>query len=400
MSRYFFNIFVLIIFLTGCAGSNSSVKPPQSLELIHNKFVIKKIWQEDLGQGANDYYLNLRPILANNILFSIHYSGAVKAYNTKTNDMIWTVETGSKIGSPLTLYKRVLYFGTSEGEVIALDANTGKLIWKAIVSSEVISAPAVAGEFVVVRCVNGELHSLNSKDGSQYWSNQQRTPSLTLRGTSAPVIYNDLVISAFDNGKLIAYNLQSGNILWQKEITKPRGRSPIERIVDIDADLVIQNDVIYTTAFQGKIAAVQIGSGQILWSRDIGSYIGMAVDAYRIYLADSESKLWALDRNNGATLWKQDAVLRRSITKPVLHSGYIIVGDFNGFLHWFSRGTGKLEARARLKTYDFAHPDLDETEDLLYPKLNDILATPIVSGNLLIAMDRHGTTEAYEITYP
>ncbi len=400
MSRYVLIIFTLLLVLTGCAGSGTSVKPPKSLEPIKNQFVIRKIWQDDLGEGASDYYLNLRPVLANNILFSIHFSGNVKAYNITTNDEIWTFNTGSKIGSPLSLYKRVLYFGTSEGEVFAVDAKKGTLIWKSAVSSEVISAPAVVDGYVIVRSVNGELHSLSSKDGSLLWSNQQRTPSLTLRGTSAPIIYNDLVLNAYDNGKLIAYNLQTGNILWQKEIVTARGRSPLERIVDIDADLVIKDDVIYTTAFQGKIAAVQIGSGQIIWSRDIGSYIGMAVDAYRIYLADSESRLWALDRNNGATLWKQDALLRRSLSKPVLHSGYVIVGDFNGFLHWISRGNGKLEARARLKTFNYTNPELDESEDLIYPKTNDILATPITAGNLLIAMDRHGTTEAYEITYP
>ncbi len=400
MFRYFFSVLVFVLTLTGCAGSGTSVKPPKTLEPVKNQFSIKKIWQDDLGEGASDNYLNLRPILVNKTLFSIHFKGDVKAYNTETNDLIWTFMSGSKIGSPLTLYNRVLYFGTSEGEVYAVDAINGTLIWKTTVSSEIISAPAVVNGYVVARSVNGELVTLNAKDGSLLWASQQRTPSLTLRGTSAPIIYNDLVINAYDNGKLIAYNLQTGNVLWQKAITTPRGRSPLERIVDIDADLVILDDVIYTTAFQGKIAAVQVGSGQIIWSRDIGSYIGMAVDAYRIYLADSESRLWALDRNNGATLWKQDAVLRRSISRPILHSGYVIVGDFNGFLHWFNRGNGKLVARARLKTYNYTSPDLDETEDLLYPKLNDILATPVVNGNTLIAMDRHGNTEAYEISYP
>ena len=400
MLRSFLSVLVLVFMLIGCAGSNLSVKPPKTLEPIENQFSIKKIWQDDLGEGASDNYLNLRPVIANKVLFNIHFTGEVKAYNTVTNDLIWTYNTGSKIGSSLTLYKSVLYFGTSEGEVFAIDAKNGTLIWKSTVSSEVISAPAVVDGYVVARCVNGELHALNTKDGNQLWSNQQRTPSLTLRGTSAPIIFNDLVINAYDNGKLIAYNLQTGNTLWQKAITTARGRSPLERIVDIDADLVILDDVIYTTAFQGKIAAVQLGSGQIIWSRDIGSYIGMTVDAYRIYLADSESRLWALDRNNGATLWKQDAVLRRGVSRPILHSGYVIVGDFNGFLHWFSRGTGKLEARARLNTFNYTTPDLDETEDLLYPKTNNILATPIIDGNILIAMDRHGNTEAYEISYP
>jgi len=400
MSRSITLVFFLVLGLLGCSSSPSPVEPPKTLSPVSNAFAIKQIWQDDLGDGASDNYLRLTPVIKDKILYSAHFDGLIKAYNTSTQDFVWTFQVDSNIGSSLALHEDVLYFGTSKGEVYALGVKTGKLIWKSQVSSEVLATPAVAKGYVVIRCVNGELHTLNTQDGKQLWSNQQVTPSLTLRGTSAPVIYNDLVLSAFDNGTLIAYNLKTGNILWQTTIATPHGRSPLERIVDIDADLVINDDVIYTTAFQSKIAAVRVGSGQILWSRDIGSYIGMSVDAYRIYIADSESKLWALDRTNGATLWKQDALLRRSVSKPLLHKGYVIVGDFNGFLHWFSRSSGKLEARTRLNVFSYRQPDLDESEDLLYPKTNDVLATPIIDGNILIAMDRHGNTAAYEITYP
>ena len=214
------------------------------------------------------------------------------------------------------------------------------------------------------------------------------------------ILSNDLVLSAFDNGKLIAYNLQTGRVVWQRKIADARGRTTLERLVDIDADIVVSDDVAYTIAFQGKLAAVSLGSGQIIWSRDIDSYIGMAVDPYRIYVVDSNSKIWALDKSNGVAQWKQDSLLRRSATKPVLHSNYIVLGDFNGYLHWFKRDSGKLAARVRLDSFDFADPSLDEHEDLEYPKSKDILATPITTGNVLIAIDRHGNTEAFKASYP
>ena len=391
---------VLTFILGACAGSSSTVTPPKKLEPVKNTFAIKRIWQENLGEGASDNYLRLTPVIKDSILYSSHFNGTVNAYNTRTKHIVWTYDTNTKIGSPVTLQDGKLYFGTSKGEVFALLADTGKLIWRSTVASEVIAAPAASERFVVVRCVNGELVTLDASNGKQVWSNYQLTPSLTLRGTSAPVIYNDIVLSAFDNGKLIAYNLQSGRILWQKNIAIPRGRSPLERIVDIDADIVVANDIVYTTSFQGNLSAIHIGSGQDVWSRDIGTYIGIAVDSYRLYIADSESRIWALDKNNGATLWKQDALLARGLSKPLLHSGYVVVGDFNGFMHWIGVSSGKLEARSRLKVFEYNSPDLDEVEDLNYPKTNDILATPITDGNVLIAMDRHGHTEAFEISYP
>ena len=214
------------------------------------------------------------------------------------------------------------------------------------------------------------------------------------------MIAGDIVLSAFDNGRLLAVNLQSGKLLWQTTISIPRGRTDLERMVDIDANPVVVDDTVYVVSYQGRLAAVQLGSGRILWTRDIASYNGMMVDVYRIYLVDSQSMVWALDRFNGATLWKQDALLRRSLTTPRLQNQYVIVADFDGFVHWLRRDNGKLVARLRVNAYDYSDPDLDETQDLQFPKTNNILAPPLVHGNSLIAMDRYGHTEAFDISYP
>ncbi len=398
-----FILLLAAVFFTlaaGCSTSPSPVKPPKTLVKIENDFSVNRQWQFQIGEGASDNYLRLTPVIDDDIFYSVDYLGTVVAIRISDRDLLWKTETGLAGGSPLTVKGNALYFGTSEGYLISLDKKTGKLIWKAKVGSEVLAAPAVGGGHVVARCVNGEIYTFNAFDGKKIWTNGQITPSLTLRGTSAPVISNDLVLSAFDNGKLVAYNLQTGRIIWQKTISVARGRTSLERLVDIDADIVIADDIVYTVAFQGKLAAVSLASGQVLWSRDISSYIGMAVDPYRIYIVDSDSQLWALDKSNGATLWKQDAMLRRSTTRPLLHSNYVVLGDFNGYLHWFRRDTGKLAARVRLNSYDYTDPDLDEEEDLEYPKSRDILATPITHGNLLIAVDRHGNTEAFDVSYP
>lgn len=386
--------------LLACSSSPSPVKPPLTLQPVKNEFSIERVWHKQAGEGASDNYLRLTPVIHGDVMYYIDFHGNVEAYNFKKRTVLWNYAAQTRIGSPLTLFDGVLYFGTSEGEVMALDSHVGTLLWKTQVGSEVIAAPAVSKGYVVARCVNGEIYTLRANDGNKIWSNRQLTPSLTLRGTSSPLIVNDIVLSAYDNGKLLAFNLQTGNILWTRAIALPHGRTTLERLVDIDADIVVSNDVIYTVAFQGKLAALQLGSGQVIWSRDIDSYVGMVIDPYRIYLTDSESRIWALDKSNGATLWKQEALLRRSLTRPQMQSNYIIVGDFNGFLHWLRRDNGKLVARVRLGSFDYDSLNLDESEDLNYPKLNNILATPVESGNLLVAVDRYGNAEAFDIAYP
>lgn len=390
----------IVSLLIGCSSSSIAVKPPKQLTRVANTFPIKRQWTFQIGEGASDNYLRLAPVVHEDIIYNIDYTGTVFATSLSGLNTIWVTETGMSTGSPITLNGDTLYIGTSEGYLVTLDRKTGHLKWKSKVGSEILAAPAVGNGYVVVRCVNGEVYAFKSHDGKKVWSDRQITPSLTLRGTSAPVISNDLVISAFDNGKLVAYNLQTGRVIWQQSIAVARGRTTLERLIDIDADIIISDDVIYTVAFQGKLAAISLGSGQVLWSRDFDSYIGMSIDPYRIYIVDSNSQVWALDKRNGATHWKQEAMLRRNLTKPLLHSNYVVVGDFNGYLHWLRRDSGKLVARVRLNAYDYSDPSLDEEEDLNFPKSNDILAAPVANGNVLIATDRHGNTEAFEIFYP
>lgn len=391
---------IVAILLGGCGSSPSPVLPPVKLTAVQNTFTITRQWQSDFGDGASDNYLKLSPVMDDHTFYSIDDQGLLTAYDIRSKSLRWEVNLKVPVGSGLTLANDLLLFGSSHGDVMAVHKQDGQVVWHAHVSSEVLAPPRVAGNVVIVRCVNGTLYSLSLKDGKENWSQEQITPALTLRGTSTPVIAGDIVLSAFDNGRLLALNLQSGKLLWQTTIATPHGRTDLERMVDIDASPVVVDDIVYAVTYQGRIAAVQLGSGRILWSRDIGSYIGMAVDPYRIYLADSQSQIWALDRFNGATLWKNDVLLRRSVTTPKLQNQYLIVADFDGFVHWLRRDNGKLVARLRLNDYNYTTPNLNETQDLEFPKLQNILIPPLLRGNMVVAVNRFGHTEAFLVNYP
>ena len=88
-------------------------------------------------------------------------------------------------------------------------------------------------------------------------------------------------------------------------------------------------------------------SGQIWWARDISSYRGLAVDAGALYLSTAESAVVSLSRRDGTELWRQDAMRLRGLTGPALDGDAIVVGDFEGYLHWLDRQTGALLARVR-----------------------------------------------------
>jgi outer membrane protein assembly factor BamB len=393
-------VIALVVLVGGCASSPSPVEPPVSLKRIENAFIIKRVWRHDLGDAASDKYLKLDPLFDKNVIYSVDHRGLITAYALDSKDKIWETDIALQVGSAPSLYNGQLLVGTSQGKLVALDAKNGRILWSTQLGSEVLAAPKVAKGIIVVRCVNGYIYGLDEETGKQIWLHEQIIPALTLRGTSNPVIRDDIVLSSFDNGRLIANNLQTGQVLWQSSIAIPRGTTDLERMVDADADPVVVENVVYAVAFQGRLVAMQLGSGRIIWSRDLESYVGMSIDPYRIYLTDSEGMLWALDRTTGATLWKQDALLRRNPTRPTLHKQYLVVGDFNGYVHWLKRDSGKLVARVRLKDASVTTPTLDETEDLEFPRSNDILVPPIVNEDRLFVIDRHGHMEAFLASYP
>ena len=391
-------LFMVLALLAACTSSPSPVLPPKDLEPVQNVFRVERLWSKKFDSGAGENYLRLTPVFEGDMLYSVDYKGRVTAVNTKTMDVAWKLELGAAGSSPLAYADNNLYVGTNEGQVVALAAKDGSPLWRTQLQSEVLAKPVISKGIVIARCVNGDVVALRQDNGQQIWQFEERTPALTLRGLSTPIIYNDLVLIAFDNGKLKAIVLQTGKTLWETEVAVPTGRSDLERMVDLDSTPVIVDDVIYSIAYQGRLVAIQLSSGQIIWQRDIDSYVDLAVDAYRLYIVSSEGVVWALDRSNGATLWKQDALLRRGLSAPRIFEDYIVVGDFDGFVHWLRRDTGKLDARIRMLVFNYASPDLDDPYALVFPKENNILITPIVEKQELVLVDRFGNVEAFKVS--
>ena len=266
-------------------------------------------------------------------------------------------------------------------------------------SSEILSSPAISQGIVVAKTIDGRVYGLSFENGNQNWVYDRTVPRLTLRGSSAPLISNDIVISASDSGKLSALTLKDGKLLWETTIAVAKGRNQLERIIDMDVDPVVVDDVVYVAGYQGRVAAVKIGSGQIIWSRDFSSYSGLYVDAFRVYITDSIGQAWALNRYNGSTLWRQDKLLRRKLTAPTAHEDYIVLGDYDGYLHWLSREDGKLIARKQVNGSDVVIEEevKDKELDLLFSKWNNILVSPKLADGILLSLDRVGHLEAFKI---
>jgi len=364
--------------LTNYFSGDENIDPPKELTELKNAITIEKIWSVSTGQGSGEQLLRLVPALNNQNVYVASRDGSVLAYSLKTGEPVWETKTVNKISAGPGVGLGMVVVGTRNAEVIAYDVSSGKQVWVTKVSSEVLSVPEVKQNSVVVRTSDGRVTALSAKQGKILWEFQQREPSLTLRGTSKPIISEGNVYSGFDNGQLISINIKQGRQNWQKKVAVPRGRTELQRIIDLDADPVISKGIIYAAAYQGNVAALSQQDGSIIWRRKISSYAGLSVKGENIFLTDATGQVWSLHNTNGASLWRQDALQWRSLTAPVVLGRYIIVADFEGYVHFLDQADGHQLARARADT-------------------DGIQVPPVVMNDILVTLGKGGELTAFKV---
>ena len=376
----FFLLGLLAAGLAGCglpdrlAGGEDHALEASELVDFEASGEVDMRWRRRVGSGVDDHFLKLRPVHADGLVFAAGHDGEIVACDAQTGDVVWEVETETPLSGGPGAGEGLVVVGTIDGEVIALDAARGAALWRARVSSEVLAPPLVAREVVVVRTGDGRLFGLARQSGRRIWAYDRTMPVLTLRGTGSPALFEDTVIVGFDGGKVVAISLADGQTRWENSVAVPSGRSELERIVDVDADLLIADDTVYVVTFQGQVTAMDARIGAILWRRDMSSHAGMGLDSANLYVSDDMSHVWALDRSSGASIWRQQRLQGRALGAPVRLGDHVVVADADGYVHWLRREDGQFAARIRVR--------------------DGVLAPPVVAGDAVYVLDRGGTLSA------
>lgn len=370
---------LLATLLVACSSSGP-IHEPTPLEPLESGAGVKSLWAVSTPAVSEDkIYDVLRPVLADEVLYTAGAKGVVQAHSVADGKRRWKVELDHVISAGLGLGGELLLLGTAKGEVLALARENGELRWRSRVSSEVLAPPVVVNDnLVIVRCGDGVSEALNMDNGERVWRYVSQVPPLSLRGEATPVISDDLVLLGLANGHLVALSLFDGVLQWEATVVVPKGRTDLERMVDVDAAPVVVDDVIYVTAHQGRVLALSRLTGTTLWSRDLGGSVGLAVDERNLYLVDDEGQVWALDRSNGATLWKSEKLKYRELGAPLAYDDVVVVGDFEGYLHWLSQSDGRIFTRYQV--------DKD-----------GIRVAPLVRDGILYSRSRSGKVEALRL---
>jgi outer membrane protein assembly factor BamB len=345
-----------------------------------------------VGQGTEGDYLRLRVVAAEDRLYSAARNGRIEAREADSGRLVWSRDVGAGITGALGEGENKLLLGTDSGVVMALDRADGSTLWRARVSSEVLAPPAENRGVVAVHTGDGKLFGLEADSGAQRWIYDRSVPVLTLRATSRPMPVDTHFVDGFASGRLIAADSGTGELAWESTIAVPRGRSEIERMVDIASPPVVRGGRAYVAAFQGRVVSLELASGRVGWSREISSYSGLDVGEDAVYVVDERDRLWALDRETGSTLWRQEALLDRRLSAPTVDGNHLLVADGHGYFYVLHREDGRVVARHNLR----AAPPVGDTG--LKPRRDRrVLNAPQVVDDRVVVLDRDGYLQSLRL---
>jgi len=379
---------VLLGFITGCNILNlgqsvfsqgaEDVNSPKPLQKISATVPVSTAWSTKLGSALEGTHTGMRPAFSDGVIYAAGTGGTVKAIEALTGKVLWTQNLNLLLSGGPGVSNDLVVLGGYDGVVVALEAKTGQEKWRNQVTSEILAAPAVDSDYVAVRSADGRTTMLSAIDGQELWFDEQEVPRLSVRGYSAPVLIGGILISAYDNGKLIAFNPVNGMIAWQSVLGIPRGKSELERLVDIDGNFEIVETDIYVAGYQSRLGKIDGRSGRLTWGQDLSSSAGLGVDSENIYVTNANDTISAFGMESGQALWSNDDYNYRSLTAPMPVAGSLIAGDYDGYVHVLSSIDGSTQARVRLSKAA-------------------ITSTPLILGSLAIVQADDGKLAAYRI---
>ena len=386
MNKIFGLIGLLALNLQSCGmvddyllGKDNMPKP-RPLSEIKNKINVKTKWTVPVGKTTHTRgYLKLKPAISKHILYIASPEGQVQARDSVNGDLKWTVDVGHNLVSGPALGEGYLAVGTNVSTIVVVRQSDGKIMWSRNLSGDALSKALIAEHKVIVKTIDGHLYAFDLSNGEKIWIMDHGTPNLILKASSAPLLVGNVIVVGFSDGKLDGVELDTGRILWQKSMVYASGSSDIERLVDIDADPIVRDGLIYLASYQGYVAAFSIENGQFIWNKSASVYKNIAMDDTTLYYTDSKDWVWALDRHTGQVRWKQVLLKFRGLTEPLLMGAWIIVGDKAGYLHVLSKNNGEILARQQLDSaIDFSPLVFDHNVYVATNKgmLNRVVVTP------------------------
>lgn len=343
---------VALAFVAGCSafGGDDEVdlSAPVELEDFEATLDVSRAWRVDIGPGIEEIFPLSIPVLDQGILFAADPSGDILAIDADTGRTLWKIDTDTVITGALGVNASSVFVGTQSGEVQAFDRTSGDLLWRSQLSSEVLAPPGADDSAVIAVTIDGKVTCLDALDGSPLWSVDVNLPLLTVRGNAKPTIEDGVVYLGLDNGKVAAHRVEDGISLWELRVGLPEGKNDLERMVDIDSSPIYHNGNIYVSGYQSGVMAINPEAGRGIWFQEGSSTNSVGAYAGTVVAAQDNGVVKGFNASDGTELWDTEKFKNRGLNAPAVNNDFAAFADSMGYLHLISRRNGEILGRQKI----------------------------------------------------
>ena len=352
-----------------------------------------KVWTAQIEGSTNRVRLAAAPVVGSNKLFVAATDGVIRAFDKNTGALIWTRtdddmtkdQAPSAFGGGVSYEAGRVYATNGIGDVKALNAETGEVIWKVKPAGPLRGSPTIAFGQLFVMTQDNQVISLNITDGALVWDESGSTTQSGVFGVAAPAAGQGTVIAGYSSGELSAYRYENGRVLWSDALARTNISTTVGTITDIDADPIIDSGRVYALGQGGRMAAYELVTGQRIWELNLAGISTPAIAGEWIFTLTDDARLLAISRSNGRVRWITQLQRYRDEkdkkgpifwTGPVLAGGQLWIASSRGEVWKVSAGEGSATLFA----------DVDQPVSL----------PPIVADGYLYLLDDSGTIHAWK----
>jgi outer membrane protein assembly factor BamB len=348
-------------------------------------------WAADIAGSNRRQRLAASPVVGGGRLFVMDTDGMVHAFDVQTGRKSWSQSfsmkgdgSSSVFGGGAAYDSNRVYITTGVGEVAALEAATGKVVWKVKPAGPLRGSPTVAFNAVYAMTQNNQLVALSSEDGSVLWNVTASTGQSGVFGVAAPAVGQGTVVAGFSTGELVSYRYENGRTLWSDALARTSLSTSVGVLTDIDADPIIDRGRVYALGQGGRMAAYELVTGQRVWELNLAGISTPAIAGEWIFTLTDDAKLLCIARATGKARWSTQLTRYGNEEKkknPVFWTGPVLA---NSRL-WIANSEGEVMS-----------VDVADGRAAPFARMgNAVSLAPIVADRTLYVLDDGGKITAF-----
>lgn len=358
------------LLLSGLVACSGSKPQPAPLQPVVPLLAVTQAWSVKVGAVE----LPLTVVTHGSQVTLATSSGLVIALDAASGREIWRADLGGALAAGVGGDGQLTAVVTQSNQLIAL--QQGREIWRQTLKAQAFTAPFVAGGRVFLLAADRSVNAFDGATGAPLWTQQRASEPLVLKQAGVMLAVGDTLVVGL-SGRLVGLNPLSGSVRWDAALATPRGINDVERLVDLVGPASRVNNSVCVRAFQASVGCVDAARGLLQWSRPADGSTGLDGMAEVIFGTESDGKVVAWRRRDGERLWVNESFRNRQLTAPRILGRSIAFGDSAGLVHVLAREDGAVLNR-------------------LATDGSGIAATPALAGQTLVVVTRAGNVYGFQ----